>query len=145
MGLLAWIIIGVLVSVVVVLGVGLFASGLVKGAQIVSQNPAVNNASTEAKSAVGNATQTPSIKALISEVRSVNLTSEVQTNLIAPLNQAQTILNEHIASSDQAACGKLGDFIIGVDSNLKDGNISAKTAATLDSMAQKSESDIGCK
>ena len=137
--------IGVLVVVALVLGIGLWVSGLAKGAQIISQNPVINNASSEANKVAVNATQTPTIKGLISEVQSVNVTSEVQTNLITPLNQAQTLLNDHIASSDQAACAKLGDFTAGVDSNLKDGNISVKTAATLHSMAQKIESGIGCR
>lgn len=143
MGLVAWIAIGVLVAVAIVLGVGLWASGLFKGAQIVT--PVINNATTEAKNAAGNVTQTPSVKGLISEVQSVNVTSEVKTNLIAPLQQAQALLNQNIASSDQAACGKLGDFKTAVSSNLKDGNISVKTAAALDSLAQKTESSIGCK
>lgn len=41
MGLLTWIAIGVIVLVVIGLGVGVFFSGLIRGAEIVAENPAV--------------------------------------------------------------------------------------------------------
>lgn len=49
MGLLTWIAIGVIVLVVIGLGVGVFFSGLIRGAGIVAENPAVQNASEEAQ------------------------------------------------------------------------------------------------
>lgn len=49
MGLLTWIAIGVIVLVVIGLGVGVFFSGLIRGAEIVAENPAVQNASEEAQ------------------------------------------------------------------------------------------------
>jgi hypothetical protein len=49
MGLLTWIAIGVIVLVVIGLGVGVFFSGLIRGAEIVAENPAVQNAFEEAQ------------------------------------------------------------------------------------------------
>src|SRR5262249_46001976 len=54
MGLVTWILVGVIVLVAIGLGVGVFFSGLVKGAQIVSQNPVVQNATSEAGKAIAN-------------------------------------------------------------------------------------------
>src|SRR5919109_2393650 len=47
--MLTWIAIGVIVLVVIGLGVGVFFSGLIRGAEIVAENPAVQNASEEAQ------------------------------------------------------------------------------------------------
>jgi hypothetical protein len=49
MGLVTWILLGVIVLVAIGLGVGVFFGGLLRGAEIVGQNPAVQNASEEAK------------------------------------------------------------------------------------------------
>jgi|SRR5581483_1922971 len=56
MGLVTWIAIAVIVLVVIGLGVGAFFSGLLRGAQIVGQNPTVQNATQEAKQFVENKT-----------------------------------------------------------------------------------------
>jgi len=55
MGLLTWIIVGVVVLAIIGLGWQLFFSGVTKGAEKVLSNPAVKNASNEAKQFVGNA------------------------------------------------------------------------------------------
>lgn len=47
MGLVTWIAIGVIVLVAIGLGAGVFFSGLLRGAQIVAQNPVVQNATQE--------------------------------------------------------------------------------------------------
>lgn len=44
-----WVLIGVIVLVAIGLGVGVFFSGLLRGAEIIGQNPAVQNASEETK------------------------------------------------------------------------------------------------
>src|ERR671921_2674107 len=49
MGLITWIAIAVIVLVVIGLGVGVFFSGLIRGAQIIGNNPAVQNVTQEAK------------------------------------------------------------------------------------------------
>jgi flagellar hook assembly protein FlgD len=48
MGLVTWIALAVIVLVIIGLGAGVFFSGLLKGAQIVAQNPVVQNATHEA-------------------------------------------------------------------------------------------------
>lgn len=49
MGLLTWIAIAVIVLVVIGLGAGVFFSGLIRGAEIIGNNPAVQNVTQEAK------------------------------------------------------------------------------------------------
>src|SRR5215212_4223736 len=49
MGLITWIAIAVIVLVVIGLGAGVFFSGLIRGAEIIGNNPAVQNATQEAK------------------------------------------------------------------------------------------------
>lgn len=63
MGLVTWIAIAVIVLVIIGLGAGVFFSGLLKGAQIVAQNPVVQNATHEALKTVENThiTTTPTV------------------------------------------------------------------------------------
>src|SRR6185503_21167522 len=49
MGLITWILLGVIVLVAIGLGVGVFFTGLFRGAEIIAENPAVQNASEETK------------------------------------------------------------------------------------------------
>jgi len=49
MGLITWILLGVIVLVAIGLGLGVFFTGLFRGAEIIGENPAVQNASDEAK------------------------------------------------------------------------------------------------
>jgi hypothetical protein len=57
MGLITWVIIAVVVLAVIGLGVGTFYSGILQGAQTVGNNPAVKDATGEAKEFAGNITQ----------------------------------------------------------------------------------------
>jgi hypothetical protein len=57
MGLLTWIIIGVVILAIIGLGLGTFLSGVWQGAQEVGSNPAVQNATGEAKEYIGNVTK----------------------------------------------------------------------------------------
>jgi hypothetical protein len=57
MGLATWIAIAVIVLVAIGLGVGVFFSGLIRGAEIIGQNPAVQNASEEAQEFVTDRTE----------------------------------------------------------------------------------------
>jgi len=56
MGLITWIIIGVVVLAVIGLGITTFFSGVVKGVEKVEQNPVVKNATNTASQVVSNAT-----------------------------------------------------------------------------------------
>ena len=49
MGLITWIAIAVVVLAVIGLGVGVFFSGLIRGAEIIGNSPAVQNVTEEAK------------------------------------------------------------------------------------------------
>ena len=49
MGLITWIAIAVIVLVVIGLGAGVFFSGMIRGAEIIGNNPAVQNVTQEAK------------------------------------------------------------------------------------------------
>lgn len=49
MGLITWIAIAVIALAVIGLGVGVFFSGLIRGAEIIGNNPAVQNITQEAK------------------------------------------------------------------------------------------------
>ena len=49
MGLITWIAIAVIALVVIGLGAGVFFSGLIRGAEIIGNNPAVQNVTQEAK------------------------------------------------------------------------------------------------
>ena len=53
MGILTWILLGVIVLVAIGLGVGVFFTGLLRGAEIVGENPAVQNATEEARDFIG--------------------------------------------------------------------------------------------
>jgi flagellar hook assembly protein FlgD len=49
MGLITWIAIAVIVLAVIGLGIGVFFSGLIRGAEIIGNSPAVQNVTDEAK------------------------------------------------------------------------------------------------
>jgi hypothetical protein len=54
MGLITWIAIAVIVLAVIGLGAGVFFSGLIRGAEIIGNNPAVQNVTEEAKEFLNN-------------------------------------------------------------------------------------------
>ena len=54
MGLLTWIIVGIVFLAIIGLGVGTFFSGILQGAQKVSSNPVVSDAAAEAKQYMSN-------------------------------------------------------------------------------------------
>lgn len=54
MGLITWIAIAVIALVVIGLGAGVFFSGLIRGAEIIGNNPAVQNVTQEAKEFLDN-------------------------------------------------------------------------------------------
>ena len=57
MGLLTWVIIGVVVLAVIGLGVGTFYSGILQGSQTVGNNPVIKDATDETKEFAGNITK----------------------------------------------------------------------------------------
>src|ERR1051326_1261201 len=77
MGLVTWIAIGVIVLVAIGLGAGVFFSGLLRGAQIIAQNPVVQNATQETTKAAENThiTNTDTVTAIQTE-KTVYTTTE---------------------------------------------------------------------
>jgi archaellum component FlaF (FlaF/FlaG flagellin family) len=71
MGLVTWIAVAVIVLVAIGLGAGVFFSGLFRGAQIVGQNPAVQNATQETKQFVEDKTQTSSNSLVITTDKAI--------------------------------------------------------------------------
>src|SRR5918999_977390 len=65
MGLITWIAIAVIALVVIGLGVGVFFSGLIRGAEIIGNNPAVQNITQEAKEFVNSNIQGSSISSRV--------------------------------------------------------------------------------
>ena len=57
MGLLVWIVIGLIVLAIIGLGLGTFFSEVKEGANTVAQNPAVQNITEQAKGFVANSTK----------------------------------------------------------------------------------------
>ena len=57
MGLLTWVAVAVIVLVAIGLGVGVFFSGLIRGAELIGQNPALQNATREAQEFVTDRTE----------------------------------------------------------------------------------------
>lgn len=57
MGVVTWVAIAVIVLVAIGLGVGVFFSGLIRGAELIGQNPTVQNASEEAQEFVTDRTE----------------------------------------------------------------------------------------
>jgi uncharacterized cupredoxin-like copper-binding protein len=58
MGIVTWVAIGVIVLVAIGLGLGGFFSGLYRGAQVISENPVVQNATKETIEAADDAADT---------------------------------------------------------------------------------------
>lgn len=56
MGLLTWVLIGVIVLVAIGLGVGAFFTNMFEGAEIIAENPVVQNATERAEDFINNAT-----------------------------------------------------------------------------------------
>lgn len=52
MGILTWILLAVIVTAILGLGIGTFASGIFQGAKTVGENPIIQNATNQAKDVV---------------------------------------------------------------------------------------------
>ena len=65
MGLITWIAIAVIVLVVIGLGAGVFFSGLIRGAEIIGNNPAVQNLTQEAKELLSSNIQGSSVSSSV--------------------------------------------------------------------------------
>lgn len=74
MGLITWIAVIAIVLAVIGLGIGVFFSGLIRGAEIIGQNPAVQNATQEAQEFVTDRTEIDGNDVLVITTREATYT-----------------------------------------------------------------------
>jgi uncharacterized cupredoxin-like copper-binding protein len=99
MGLATWIAIAVIVLVAIGLGVGVFFSGLIRGAEIIGQNPAVQNASEEAQEFVTDRTEIDGTDVI------VITTSEARYDAGEPVAITVRNIGDHTLTFPDAALG----------------------------------------
>lgn len=144
MELIAKIAAGAIVVVVLVMIFGAYFNELDKGAKVIGENQFVQNAKAESTKLTANSTLSAVIS-LIDKVKTVNATSEVQSDLISPLNQAQNTLARNVANTDEAVCANLHDFRSNAQSDAINGKLDSGISKSLDSLAEKIESSLDCK
>ena len=99
MGLITWIAIAVIALVVIGLGVGVFFSGLIRGAEIIGNNPAVQNITQEAKEFVNSNIQGGSISSRVLVIT----TNEARYGIGEPVTiTVKNIGDEALTFSDSA-------------------------------------------
>lgn len=99
MGLITWIAIAVIALVVIGLGVGVFFSGLIRGAEIVGNNPAVQNITQEAKEFLNSNIQGSSISSNVLVIT----TNEARYRIGEPVTiTVKNIGDETLTFSDSA-------------------------------------------
>jgi hypothetical protein len=99
MGLITWIAIAVIALVVIGLGAGVFFSGLIRGAEIIGNNPAVQNITQEAKEFLNNNIQGSSISSNVLVIT----TNEARYRIGEPVTvTVKNIGDETLTFSDSA-------------------------------------------
>jgi uncharacterized cupredoxin-like copper-binding protein len=99
MGLATWIAIAVIALVVIGLGVGVFFSGLIRGAEIIGNNPAVQNITQEAKEFLNSNIQGSSISSNVLVIT----TNEARYRIGEPVTiTVKNIGDETLTFSDSA-------------------------------------------
>lgn len=99
MGLITWIAIAVIALVVIGLGVGVFFSGLIRGAEIIGNNPAVQNITQEAKEFLNSNIQGSSINSNVLVIT----TNEARYRIGEPVTiTVKNIGDETLTFSDSA-------------------------------------------
>jgi hypothetical protein len=99
MGLITWIAIAVIALVVIGLGVGVFFSGLIRGAEIIGNNPAVQNITQEAKEFLNSNIQGSSISSNVLVIT----TNEARYRIGEPVTiTVKNIGDETLTFSDSA-------------------------------------------
>jgi flagellar hook assembly protein FlgD len=110
MGLITWIAIAVIVLVVIGLGAGVFFSGMIRGAEIIGNNPAVQNVTQEAKEFLsGNLQGSSSSSSVL-----VITTSEARYRIGEPVTvTVKNIGDETLTFPNSAAGLKIQNMITG--------------------------------
>jgi hypothetical protein len=99
MGLITWIAIAVIALVVIGLGAGVFFSGLIRGAEIIGNNPAVQNITQEAKEFLNSNIQESSISSSVLVIT----TDEARYRISQPVTiTVKNIGDETLTFSDSA-------------------------------------------
>jgi hypothetical protein len=99
MGLITWVAIAVIALVVIGLGVGVFFSGLIRGAEIIGSNPAVQNITQEAKEFLNSNIQGSSISSSVLVIT----TNEARYRINEPVTiTVKNIGDETLTFSDSA-------------------------------------------
>jgi flagellar hook assembly protein FlgD len=99
MGLITWIAIAVIALAVIGLGVGVFFSGLIRGAEIIGNNPAVQNITQEAKEFLNSNIQGNSISSNVLVIT----TNEARYRIGEPVTiTVKNIGDETLTFSDSA-------------------------------------------
>jgi hypothetical protein len=102
MGLITWIAIVVIILVVIGLGAGVFFSGLIRGAEIIGNNPAVQNVTQEAKEFLDNNIQGSSSSSSSSSVLVIT-TNEARYRVDEPVTiTVKNIGNETLTFPNSA-------------------------------------------
>jgi len=82
--------------------------------------------------------------ALIADIESMNLQHGVESSLIAPLKQAQKLLDDENTGNDEAVCNKSSAFTNIVDAKEKNGQLTSDQAEELRQLATQIEVSLGC-
>src|SRR5918998_6565730 len=99
MGLITWIAIAVIALVVIGLGAGVFFSGLIRGAEIIGNNPAVQNLTQEAKELLSSNIQGSSVSSSVLVIT----TNEARYRIGEPVTiTVKNIGDETLTFSDSA-------------------------------------------
>ena len=118
MGLITWIAVIAIVLVAIGLGVGVFFSGLIRGAEIVGQNPALQNAGEEVREFVTDRTEVDGRDVLVITTGEATYALEVAGESMLPLYRDGDI----VIVSPTATCRK-GDRVV---VRTRDGEVMAK-------------------
>jgi archaellum component FlaG (FlaF/FlaG flagellin family) len=104
MGLITWIAIVVIILVVIGLGAGVFFSGLIRGAEIIGTNPAVQNVTQEAKEFLDNNIQGSSSSSSSSSVLVIT-TNEARYRVDEPVTITVKNIGDETLTFPNSALG----------------------------------------
>lgn len=85
-----------------------------------------------------------SVGTLVEEIKNMDLSRNVEKNLIGPLKNATKKLGDNNPYNDGAACAKLDEFLALVQEVLADGNITQAQADLLSAFGQSIKDYLGC-
>jgi hypothetical protein len=81
---------------------------------------------------------------LIDAIKDLGLPNGIRTSLLAPLNEAITLLNDNNPANDAAVCGKLDAFVSQVNAKEANGTLSTAQSDQLRQAANAIKASLGC-